>query len=67
LVGNSFFRFAAFGMNLKRSLSLFAAKPPILLDLAAQPAVVGQHTAAWTRWNQQNIPPLWGLPPGVSR
>lgn len=34
---------------------------------AAQPAVVEQLTAAWTKWNQQNIPPLWGLPPGVRK
>ena len=32
-----------------------------------QPAVVEQLSAAWTKWNQQNIPPLWGLPPGVKK
>ena len=32
---------------------------------ASQPAVVEQLAAAWAKWNQQNIPPLWGLPPGV--
>ncbi|KAF0180894.1 MAG: N-acetylgalactosamine-6-sulfatase [Limisphaerales bacterium] len=34
---------------------------------AAQPAVVEQLAAAWAKWNQQNIPPLWGLPPGVRK
>lgn len=34
---------------------------------AAQPAVVEQLAAAWAKWNQQNIPPLWGLPPGVGK
>ncbi len=34
---------------------------------ATQPAVVADLSAAWAKWNQQNIPPLWGLPPGVRK
>jgi len=35
--------------------------------VASQPAVVADLSAAWAKWNQQNIPPLWGLPPGVRK
>ncbi len=39
-----------------------------ITNLAAErPAVVEQLAAAWAKWNQQNIPPLWGLPPGVKK
>jgi hypothetical protein len=31
------------------------------------PAVAADFSAAWAKWNQQNIPPLWGLPPGVRK
>ncbi len=39
-----------------------------MTNLAVEkPAVVEQLTAAWAKWNQQNVPPLWGLPPGVRK
>ncbi|MFM8469061.1 MAG: sulfatase-like hydrolase/transferase [Limisphaerales bacterium] len=45
-----------------------ATDPAEQTDLAAsQPAVVAELSAAWAKWNQQNIPPLWGLPPGVRK
>lgn len=45
-----------------------ATDPAEQNNLAAEkPAVVEQLATAWTRWNQQNIPPLWGLPPGVRK
>jgi len=45
-----------------------ATDPAEQNNLAAQhPAVVADLSAAWAKWNQQNIPPLWGLPPGVKK
>jgi arylsulfatase B len=45
-----------------------ATDPTEQTNLAAEkPAVVEQLAAAWVKWNQQNIPPLWGLPPGVRK
>ena len=45
-----------------------ATDPAEQTNLAAtQPAVVEPIAAAWTKWNHQNIPPLWGLPPGVRK
>ena len=45
-----------------------ATDPAEQTNLAAEkPAVVEQLAAAWMKWNQQNIPPLWGLPPGTKR
>ena len=45
-----------------------ATDPAEQTNLAAEkPAVVEQLAAAWSKWNQQNIPSLWGLPPGVRK
>jgi hypothetical protein len=35
--------------------------------VGAQPAEVERLAAAWAKWNQRNIPPLWGMPPGVKK
>jgi arylsulfatase A-like enzyme len=45
-----------------------ATDPTEQNNLAAEkPAEVERLAAAWMKWNQQNIPPLWGLPPGQSQ
>ena len=45
-----------------------ATDPAEQTNLAAtHPAEVERLAAAWAKWNQQNIPPLWGLPPGVRK
>lgn len=45
-----------------------AADPTEQTNLAAEkPAEVEQLAAAWAKWNQQNIPPLWGLPLSVRK
>ena len=45
-----------------------ATDPAEQTNLAAEKSVVvEQIAAAWTKWNQQNVPPLWGLPPGVRK
>jgi hypothetical protein len=42
-------------------------QPWQLFNLATDPAEQTNLAAAWVKWNQQNIPPLWGLPPGVRK
>ncbi len=45
-----------------------AADPSEHSDRASEmPAVVESLAAAWQKWNQQNVSPLWGLPPGVRK
>ncbi|MBI5799408.1 MAG: sulfatase-like hydrolase/transferase [Verrucomicrobia bacterium] len=45
-----------------------ATDPAEQTNLAAEKSVVvEQIAAAWTKWNRQNVPPLWGLPPGVRK
>ncbi len=45
-----------------------ATDPAEQTNLAAEkPAEVERLATAWAKWNQQNIPPLWGLPPGVRK
>ncbi len=45
-----------------------ATDPAEQTNLAPEkPAEVERLAALWAKWNQQNIPPLWGLPPGVRK